>query len=353
MLMRACTRPSDSVKAIADALRELSKRVGERKGDKVVCKIMWDRGSFKQLYRCVHPPACSGCDLGLFLRRNHVDVSPATWIGLHLPAPSDVPHLSLQVIVMLLPSSPSYQSDDSACCRTSIVRCSVRYLTGPRSVAAHSPSSQAPFTKRLLSSIEESLFSTATTYRYVGLSLPSLASPKPFGAGSPQHRDDVAPRRACRRLYLRRFAVVVSQLQLLRYIHAHPRRLQLARTLLARPPLRQLSFSLRRPHRFSLHLLGLQPLPRAYRRRQGRQSGSATSRSAAERRTRSSGPAHRCKCCWCSAVVEARRRRRCTTARRVRKSRDQDGGQGSRGTAGVGEGTASRSSESKELDGGA
>lgn len=48
-----CTRPSDSVKAITNALRELSKRVGERKGDKVVCKIMWDRGSFKQLYQCV------------------------------------------------------------------------------------------------------------------------------------------------------------------------------------------------------------------------------------------------------------------------------------------------------------
>lgn len=30
--------------------------------------------------------------------RNHVYVSPSTWIPLGLPAPADVPHLDLQVV---------------------------------------------------------------------------------------------------------------------------------------------------------------------------------------------------------------------------------------------------------------
>lgn len=30
--------------------------------------------------------------------RNHVDVSPSTWVPLGLPAPEELPHISLQVI---------------------------------------------------------------------------------------------------------------------------------------------------------------------------------------------------------------------------------------------------------------
>jgi hypothetical protein len=44
-------RPSDSVNAISNSLRELSKLVEARKGEKIVVKIMWDRGSPKQVYR--------------------------------------------------------------------------------------------------------------------------------------------------------------------------------------------------------------------------------------------------------------------------------------------------------------
>ncbi|KAI5477194.1 hypothetical protein MNV49_006638 [Pseudohyphozyma bogoriensis] len=73
-------QPSDSVTAVGNALKELSKRVGERKGDKVVVKVMWDRGAFEQL---INP---------------HARVNEATWTGLKLPASKEVPNLSLEVI---------------------------------------------------------------------------------------------------------------------------------------------------------------------------------------------------------------------------------------------------------------
>jgi hypothetical protein len=37
---------------ISDALRHLSKRVGERKGQKVIVKLMYDRGTPKQVDEC-------------------------------------------------------------------------------------------------------------------------------------------------------------------------------------------------------------------------------------------------------------------------------------------------------------
>lgn len=46
-------RPSNSVKAVSQALLDLSARIGKEKKDKVVVKIMWDRGSFEQLIKCV------------------------------------------------------------------------------------------------------------------------------------------------------------------------------------------------------------------------------------------------------------------------------------------------------------
>ncbi|GAA5870874.1 hypothetical protein JCM1840_002715 [Sporobolomyces johnsonii] len=73
-------QPSDSVNTIASALRELNTRVEKRKGEKIVVKIMWDRGAIQQLWS------------------NHVDVESSTWIPLGLPAPDDVPQLSLQVV---------------------------------------------------------------------------------------------------------------------------------------------------------------------------------------------------------------------------------------------------------------
>ncbi|KAL8281193.1 hypothetical protein RQP46_006551 [Phenoliferia psychrophenolica] len=73
-------QPSDSVKAVSQALKDLSVRVGKRGGDKIVVKIMWDRGAFEQLIR------------------NHAFVSEETWVGLDLPANSEVPNLSLEVI---------------------------------------------------------------------------------------------------------------------------------------------------------------------------------------------------------------------------------------------------------------
>lgn len=46
-------RPSDSVNTVAGGLKELDKRIGERKGQKVVVKVMWDRGAIQQLWQCV------------------------------------------------------------------------------------------------------------------------------------------------------------------------------------------------------------------------------------------------------------------------------------------------------------
>lgn len=73
-------RPSDSVTTISTALKELDELVAKRKSDKIVVKIMWDRGALGQL---IH---------------NHLPVSPSTWIGLDLPSPESVPNLALQVI---------------------------------------------------------------------------------------------------------------------------------------------------------------------------------------------------------------------------------------------------------------
>ncbi|GAA6034084.1 hypothetical protein JCM8097_000685 [Rhodosporidiobolus ruineniae] len=73
-------QPSDSVNAVASGIRELNKRIAGRKGEKVVVKVMWDRGAIQQLWH------------------NHVPVTPQTWGPLGLPMPEEVPNLSLQVI---------------------------------------------------------------------------------------------------------------------------------------------------------------------------------------------------------------------------------------------------------------
>ncbi|SCZ88120.1 BZ3500_MvSof-1268-A1-R1_Chr2-1g04202 [Microbotryum saponariae] len=73
-------QPSDSVKAIASALKELDARVSKRNGAKIVVKIMWDRGAIQQLWN------------------NHVFVGPSTYVPLGVPSPSEVPNLSIQII---------------------------------------------------------------------------------------------------------------------------------------------------------------------------------------------------------------------------------------------------------------
>lgn len=76
----AHTRPSDSVKAVSNALRALSAKVVKEGRPKVVVKVMYDRGSWEQLWNA------------------HSPVKPAEWIKLDLPDPEQVPGLHLEVI---------------------------------------------------------------------------------------------------------------------------------------------------------------------------------------------------------------------------------------------------------------
>ncbi|BGP55664.1 hypothetical protein JCM8202v2_003269 [Rhodotorula sphaerocarpa] len=73
-------QPSDSVTTIASGLRELDRRVAERKGQQIIVKIMWDRGAIPQLWH------------------NHVPVAPKTFVPLGVPEPSEVPNLSIQIV---------------------------------------------------------------------------------------------------------------------------------------------------------------------------------------------------------------------------------------------------------------
>lgn len=72
---------SDASIIITQALRELSKRAGER-GEKVVVKIIYDRGSVKQVYQ------------------NHQHVPPSEWASekVKLPAAEDIPNIQMEVI---------------------------------------------------------------------------------------------------------------------------------------------------------------------------------------------------------------------------------------------------------------
>ena len=68
-------------KFITNAMKELSRRAGER-GDRIVFKLEYDRGSPKQLLE------------------NHYEVKEKEYLGkaVALPAPEDIPYLDLQVI---------------------------------------------------------------------------------------------------------------------------------------------------------------------------------------------------------------------------------------------------------------
>ncbi|KAI9763874.1 MAG: hypothetical protein M1840_009058 [Geoglossum simile] len=67
---------------IANALRELSRRAGERGKEKVVVKIIYDRGNMKQLFD------------------NHQIVPPSSYAtgAVQLPSPEDIPNIDMQVI---------------------------------------------------------------------------------------------------------------------------------------------------------------------------------------------------------------------------------------------------------------
>ncbi|KLT45387.1 hypothetical protein CC85DRAFT_306614 [Cutaneotrichosporon oleaginosum] len=73
-------QPSDSVNTVSEALRELSARVMKEGRPKVVVKVMYDRGSWEQLWNA------------------HAPVSTAVWTKLDLPDAKDVPGLHLEVI---------------------------------------------------------------------------------------------------------------------------------------------------------------------------------------------------------------------------------------------------------------
>lgn len=74
-------QPSNSVNKISSALMDLSKLVGEQKREKIVVKIMWDRGQFSQLID------------------NHPFVTQEGMEALDLPRPDEIPNIDLQVIV--------------------------------------------------------------------------------------------------------------------------------------------------------------------------------------------------------------------------------------------------------------
>ncbi|KAK4691476.1 hypothetical protein P7C70_g9340, partial [Phenoliferia sp. Uapishka_3] len=72
---------SDSASTITDAFKELSRRAGER-GSRVVIKMMYDRGTPKQVME------------------NHQFVDEKTYTGdrVHLPPPHEIPNIDLEVI---------------------------------------------------------------------------------------------------------------------------------------------------------------------------------------------------------------------------------------------------------------
>jgi phosphatidylserine/phosphatidylglycerophosphate/cardiolipin synthase-like enzyme len=71
---------SASSSVMADALRALSKRVEARGGEKVVMKLMYDRGNLKQAVK------------------NRIAVKPVFWSRIGLPTEDEIPGVALEVI---------------------------------------------------------------------------------------------------------------------------------------------------------------------------------------------------------------------------------------------------------------
>ena len=78
---------------IVDAIRELNKRAGER-GQKIVFKMMYDRGNIKQVLQ------------------NHQPVTEKEYTGekIKLPAPEEIPHIDLQIVNYHRPALGTFHS---------------------------------------------------------------------------------------------------------------------------------------------------------------------------------------------------------------------------------------------------
>ncbi|KAF5388467.1 hypothetical protein D9757_004627 [Collybiopsis confluens] len=85
---------SDSSKLVTDAFRELSRRVGERGGEKVIVKVLYDRGNVKQVFE------------------NHQHVLPAEYSGpkVAIPPPDQVPNIDIQVVNYHVPMLGTFHS---------------------------------------------------------------------------------------------------------------------------------------------------------------------------------------------------------------------------------------------------
>lgn len=79
--MLTFTRPSNSVNTVSQALRDLSAQVLKDGRPKVIVKIMYDRGSWEQLWNA------------------HAPVRHSDWTPLDLPAKEDIKGLDMEVIV--------------------------------------------------------------------------------------------------------------------------------------------------------------------------------------------------------------------------------------------------------------
>ena len=90
---------SSAAKIITDAIRELDRRAGER-GDKIIFKLMYDRGSLRQVHLSVsnysHTPLLPR---SFQIFENHVIVPPSVYTGdaVKLPPPEDIPNIDLGV----------------------------------------------------------------------------------------------------------------------------------------------------------------------------------------------------------------------------------------------------------------
>ncbi|KAJ3895556.1 phospholipase D active site motif protein [Lentinula edodes] len=85
---------SDTSRLVTDAFRELNRRVGERGGEKVVVKLLYDRGNVKQAIT------------------HHQHVPPATYTGpkVNLPAPEEIPNIDMQVVNYHVPLVGTFHS---------------------------------------------------------------------------------------------------------------------------------------------------------------------------------------------------------------------------------------------------
>ncbi|KIK70742.1 hypothetical protein GYMLUDRAFT_32791 [Collybiopsis luxurians FD-317 M1] len=85
---------SESSTLVTNAFRELDRRVGERGGEKVIVKVLYDRGNVKQVFD------------------NHQHVPPAEYSGpkVAIPPPDEVPNIDIQVVNYHVPMLGTFHS---------------------------------------------------------------------------------------------------------------------------------------------------------------------------------------------------------------------------------------------------